>query len=109
LKGFVILTVYTPPACKTTIKEDLVGISLAKLPLSGEIEIPVLANDKVCEVISGLLANTQPKTGTVRIDGKKIYYKPKSGTVGSDSFNYQVVTTNSANKYIGEVSIKIVK
>ena len=109
LKGYVLLTVYTPPPCKTTIYADEVGLSLAKLPTSGEIEIPVLANDKVCEVINGIQANTLPKNGTIRIDGKKLYYKPKAGVTGTDTFKYQVLTATLTAKYEGNVSVKVAK
>lgn len=109
LKSYVLLTVYTPPPCKTTIREDAVVVSLAKLPSNGEIEIPILANDKICEEIMGLKVSKVPKYGSVRIDNKKLYFKPKAGQIGTDAFSYEVLTSTVNVQYVGEVSVKTIK
>jgi phage pi2 protein 07 len=54
-------------------------------------KIEVQTNDRFCgQKASGLSLFASPRFGEVKIENDQLYYRPKSGYIGSDTFVYQV-------------------
>ncbi len=92
------------PACRNVATPDQVQVKFA-----GErVEIPVLANDKLCSPAQSLAISTKPALGTAEVKELKVFYTPpKTGTGREDKFAYEI-TTVKGEKVQGIVAIKLV-
>jgi Bacterial Ig domain len=93
--------------CNNEAKADEAQISLQLLPASKRIEIPVLANDKLCQTIQGIAINKAAKYGTAIIEDGKVYYVANANYTGQDVFTYEIIDTNG-NKSTAKVNVSIV-
>jgi len=92
------------PACKSTAIGEEVRVKFA----GDRVEIPVLANDKLCSPAQSLAISTKPLLGTVEVKELKVFYTPPTtGTGRQDKFIYQI-TTVKGEKVQGIVAIKLV-
>lgn len=113
----VRILVEVPAAnCQPVANRDDVLISLSKpLPVSstaaapvGSLEVPVLANDKLCADVQTMTVAVAPQQGRASIDKLRVFYFPKAGFVGDDQFQYEF-TDEKGNRVRGLVRIKIYK
>lgn len=102
--------------CQPFANRDEVMISLSKpLPVSttaptptGSVEVPVLANDRLCAEVKKLSIVVPPTQGRVVVDQFRVFYFPKTGYIGDDQFQYQF-TDEKGNQATGLVRVKIYK
>lgn len=92
------------PACKSTAIGEEVRVKFA----GDRVEIPVLANDKLCSPAQSLAIATKPILGTVEVKELKVFYTPPStGTGRDDKFIYEINTVKG-ERVLGIVAIKLV-
>ena len=95
--------------CKSDAKNGEMEVSVAQVKET-EFEIPYDLFVTKCTEIQGVNFEKQPTFGTVRADGKRLFYKPKpsDGKEHNDQFKY-IVTTNKGETLQANFTIKIKK
>lgn len=81
--------------CKADAKNGEMEVSVNQVKES-EIEIPYSLYLTTCVEVKGVNFEAQPNFGTLRIEGKKLWYKlkPSDGKEHNDQFKYIVNTAN---------------
>lgn len=116
LEGYIRVEVQIiDPNCKPVAYKDEVAIAISKplptttnLAPTGCLEVPILANDKLCTAVKEIRITAGPAQGRVIIDNMLVFYCPKSGYVGEDSFSYEF-TDIKGLKAASSVKVKIYK
>jgi len=95
LRMMVEIYIKDPPVCKGDAKNGEMEVSVSQVKES-EIEIPYSLYLTNCVEVKDVNFEAQPNFGTLRIDGKKLWYKLKSsdGKEHNDQFKYIVSTAN---------------
>jgi hypothetical protein len=97
------------PVCKSVAKNGEMEVSVAQVKET-EFEIPYNLYVTSCTEIQSINFEKQPTFGTVRADGKRLFYKlkPSDGKEHNDQFKY-LVTTNKGETLQANFTIKIKK
>ena len=96
LRMLVEIYIRESPICKAESKNGEMELSVTQIK-DKEIEIPYNLSIASCVEIKDVSFEKQPDFGTLRMDGKKIWYKLKSPTdlkERNDQFKYIVTTSN---------------
>jgi hypothetical protein len=92
LRTSVQVMIKNVPVCKAVLKNGQMEVSSSQVK-NAEIEIPYSLFLSTCAEISQVSIDQLPVNGTIRVDGKKIYYKIKpDGKEYTDTFKYAVTT-----------------
>ena len=98
------------PVCKSEAKNGEMEVSVIQMKET-EFEIPYDLFVTKCTEIQSVNFEKQPTFGTVRVDGKRLFYKLKSATdtkEKNDQFKY-IVTTNKGEILQANFTVKIKK
>jgi hypothetical protein len=109
LRMLVEILILEIPACKSDAKNGEMEVSVAQMKDS-EFEIPYNLYVTKCTEIQSVNFEKQPSHGTVRADGKRLFYKLKSLDTKerNDQFKY-IVTTNKGETLQANFTVKIKK
>jgi Bacterial Ig domain len=109
LRMLVEIYILDIPVCKSDAKNGEMEVSVAQMKET-EFEIPYNLYVTKCTEIQSVNFEKQPTFGTVRADGKKLFYKlkPSDGKEHNDQFTY-LVTTNKGETLKANFTVKIKK
>ena len=110
LRMLVEIYIREIPTCKSDAKNGEMELSVTQTK-DTEIEIPYNLYVTSCTEIQSVNFEKQPTFGTVRADGKRLFYKLKSATdtkERNDQFKY-IVTTNKGETLQANFTVKIKK
>jgi hypothetical protein len=109
LRMFVEIYILEVPACKSDAKNGEMEVSIAQMKET-EFEIPYQLYVTKCTEIQSVNFEKQPTFGTVRADGKRLFYKlkPSDGKEHNDQFKY-IVTTNKGETLQANFTVRIKK
>jgi hypothetical protein len=111
LRMLVEIYIREIPVCKSDAKNGEMEISAAQIKET-EFEIPYNLSVTSCTEIQSVNFEKQPTFGTVRADGKKLFFKLKTsaldGKEHNDQFKY-IVTTNKGETLQANFTVKIKK
>jgi hypothetical protein len=109
LRMLVEIYIREVPVCKSDAKNGEMEVSVAQMKET-EFEIPYQLYVTKCTEIQSVNFEKQPTFGTVRADGKKLFYKlkPSDGKEHNDQFKY-IVTTNKGETLQANFTVKIKK
>lgn len=109
LRMLVEIHVREIPACKFEVKNGEMEVSVAQVK---EIEFGIPYNLYVtgCTEIQSVNFDKQPTFGTIRADGKRLFYKlkPSDGKEHNDQFKY-TITTSKGETLQANFTVKIKK
>ena len=109
LRMLVEIYIREIPTCKSEAKNGEMEVSVAQIK-EAEFEIPYDLFITKCTEIQSVNFEKQPTFGTVRADGKRLFYKlkPSDGKEHNDQFKY-IVTTNKGETLQANFTVKIKK
>ena len=109
LRMLVEIYIREIPACKSEAKNGEMEVSIAQVR-GTEFEIPYELFITKCTEIQNVNFEKQPTFGTVRVDGKRLFYKlkPSDGKEHNDQFKY-LITTNKGETLQANFMVKIKK
>ena len=109
LRMLVEIYIREVPTCKSEAKNGEMEVSVAQMKET-EFEIPYDLFITKCTEIQSVNFEKQPNFGTVRVDGKRLFYKlkPSDGKEHNDQFKY-IVTTNKGETLQANFMVKIKK
>lgn len=109
LRMLVEIYIREIPVCKSEAKNGEMEVSIAQMKET-EFEIPYDLFVTKCTEIQSVNFEKQPSFGTIRIDGKRIFYKlkPADGKEHNDQFKY-IITTNKGETLQANFTVKIKK
>lgn len=109
LRMLVEIYIREIPVCKSDAKNGEMEVSIAQMK-EAEFEIPYNLYVTSCTEIQSVNFEKQPTFGTVRADGKRLFYKlkPSDGKQHDDQFKY-IVTTNKGETLQANFTVKIKK
>lgn len=109
LRMLVEIYIRENPVCKSDAKNGEMEVSIAQMKET-EFEIPYDLFVTKCTEIQNVNFEKQPTFGTVRADGKRLFYrlKPSDAKAHDDQFKY-VVTTNKGETLQANFMVKIKK
>ncbi|MDZ7898749.1 MAG: hypothetical protein U5N85_12120 [Arcicella sp.] len=109
LRMLVEIYIREIPVCKSDAKNGEMEVSVTQVKET-EFEIPYDLYVTKCTEIKSVNFEEQPTFGTVRADGKRLFYKlkPSDGKEHNDQFKY-IVTTSSGEILQANFTVKIKK